>query len=66
MDIAANAEQAAKATQSVTAIIDGVARSADTTKTVAGEVLVSSQDLTRQAGHLKAEIERFLTDIKAA
>ncbi|WP_395453289.1 methyl-accepting chemotaxis protein [Azospirillum melinis] len=66
MDIAANAEQAAKATQSVTAIIDGVARSADTTKTVAGEVLVSSQDLTRQAGHLRAEIERFLADIKAA
>ncbi|MFS2009345.1 methyl-accepting chemotaxis protein [Azospirillum sp. CT11-132] len=66
MDIAANAEQAAKATQSVTAIIDGVARSADTTKTVAEEVLTSSQDLTRQAGHLRAEIERFLADIKAA
>ncbi|WP_158511069.1 methyl-accepting chemotaxis protein [Azospirillum thiophilum] len=66
MDIAANADQAAKATQSVTAIIDGVARSADTTKTVAGEVLTSSQDLTRQAGHLRAEIERFLADIKAA
>ncbi|CAO3430368.1 methyl-accepting chemotaxis protein [Azospirillum endophyticum] len=66
MDIAANAEQAAKATHSVTAIIDGVARSADTTKTVAEEVLTSSQDLTRQAGHLRAEIERFLADIKAA
>ncbi len=66
MDIAANAEQAAKATQSVTSIIDGVAKAADTTKTTANEVLTSSQDLTRQAGHLRAEIERFLADIKAA
>ncbi|MFD1626807.1 methyl-accepting chemotaxis protein [Azospirillum griseum] len=66
MEIAANAEQAAKATQSVTHIIDGVAKAADTTKTVAGEVLTSSQDLTRQAGHLRDEIEQFLSDIKAA
>ncbi len=66
LEIAANAEQAAKATQSVTTIIDGVARAADSTKTVAGEVLSSSQDLTRQAVHLRSEIERFLTDIKAA
>ncbi|MBP2231454.1 methyl-accepting chemotaxis protein [Azospirillum agricola] len=66
MEIAANAEQAAKATQSVTSIIDGVARAADTTKTTANEVLTSSQDLTKQAGHLRSEIERFLADIKAA
>ena len=66
MEIAANAEQAAKATQSVTSIIDGVAKAADSTKTVANEVLSSSQDLTRQAGHLRSEIEQFLADIKAA
>ncbi len=66
MEIAANAQQAAKATQSVTSIIDGVAKAADTTKTVANEVLTSSQDLTRQAGHLRSEIEQFLADIKAA
>ncbi|MCG5241614.1 methyl-accepting chemotaxis protein [Azospirillum doebereinerae] len=66
MEIATNAQQAAKATQSVTSIIDGVARAADTTKTTANEVLASSQGLTRQAGHLRTEIEQFLADIKAA
>ncbi|AWK85211.1 methyl-accepting chemotaxis protein [Azospirillum thermophilum] len=65
-EIASNAQQAAQATHSVTSIIDGVARAADSTKTVANEVLVSSQDLTRQAGHLRSEIEQFLSEIKAA
>ena len=65
-EIATNAAQAAKATQSVTAIIDNVARSADTTKTVAGEVLNASNDLARQAGDLQQEIDRFLADIRAA
>ena len=65
-EIATNAAQAAKATQSVTMIIDGLARSADTTKTVAGEVLNASNDLARQAGDLQQEIDRFLADIRAA
>ncbi|CAO3382609.1 methyl-accepting chemotaxis protein [Azospirillum argentinense] len=65
-EIAANAAQAARATQSVTTIIDGVARSADTTKTAAGAVLDASNDLARQAGDLHREINRFLAGIRAA
>ncbi|WP_149168377.1 methyl-accepting chemotaxis protein [Azospirillum brasilense] len=63
-EIAANAGQAATATQSVTAIIDGVALSANSTKTAAGDVLSASGDLTRQAASLRTEIERFLSDIR--
>ncbi|CAO3380294.1 methyl-accepting chemotaxis protein [Azospirillum argentinense] len=63
-EIAANTSQAAMATQSVTTIIDGVARSANSTKTAAGDVLSASGDLTRQAASLRAEIERFLSDIR--
>ncbi|CAO3428357.1 hypothetical protein [Azospirillum endophyticum] len=66
MEIAASAEQVAEATQPVTLIIDGVARAADITKKTANEVLTSSRDLTRQAGHLRSEIEQFLADISAA
>ncbi|GLR77454.1 hypothetical protein GCM10007856_01220 [Azospirillum oryzae] len=64
-DIAANANQAAKATQSVNCVIEGVACSAETTKTVANEVLASSQNLTRQARYLREEIEQFLSSVRA-
>lgn len=64
--IADNASQAADATHQITTIIDGVAAAATDTKTIAGQVLGSSQELTTQSRSLRVEIDRFLADIRVA
>ena len=63
-EIARNVQQAANGTQDVTDNIQGVASAAESAGRIAGDVLTSAQNLTDQATTLRAEVERFLSDIR--
>ncbi|MFN4088157.1 MAG: methyl-accepting chemotaxis protein [Alphaproteobacteria bacterium] len=65
-EIARNVQQAAAGTQDVSSNIVAVTSVANQTGTAAKDVLGASGNLARQADELKAKVEKFLGDIRAA
>jgi methyl-accepting chemotaxis protein len=65
-EIAANTGQVANATADVTANAEGVSSSMESTGSAATQAVKAAIDLNRQAEALRAEIARFLGDIRAA
>ncbi|TCZ60845.1 methyl-accepting chemotaxis protein [Roseicella aquatilis] len=65
-EIARNVTQAAGGTQEVTRNIGGVSRAAEEAGHAAGDVLRAADDLSRQSERLRAEVDAFLTGVKAA
>lgn len=65
-EIVRNVDQAATGTNSVSAHIGDVARTADETGAAAGQVLDASARLTQQAAHLQERMSGFLTTVRAA
>ena len=65
-EIARNVEEAAKGTQEVSANIGGVTQAADSTGAVANQVLSGARALSAQSGELRALVQSFLTQVKAA
>ncbi len=65
-EIARNVGEAAKGTAQVAEKITEVNRGANATGTASGQVLTSAQSLSRESGHLKAEVEKFLDTVRAA
>jgi methyl-accepting chemotaxis protein len=65
-EIARNVQQTAQAAQDVTFNISGVSRASSETGSAAGQVLTAAGDLSQQAEHLSAEVNSFLTKVRAA
>jgi methyl-accepting chemotaxis protein len=65
-EIARNVHEAALGTGQVSSNITGVNRAAGETGTAAGQVLISADELGKQAKTLRDEIDAFLTQIRAA
>jgi len=65
-DIDDNARAAAEGTTEVTASIEGVSRIAGETGSASTQMLQASADLSRQAEDLRAEIERFIAEVRVA
>jgi len=65
-EITRNTHEAARGTQEVSSNIVEVSRAAGETGTVAGQVQTSAGDLGQQAEKLKAAVNRFLSEIRAA
>ena len=65
-EISRNTQETAKSTQEVSANIVEVSRGAGETGTVAGQVQTSAVDLGQQAERLKAAVNQFLSEIRAA
>ena len=65
-EIARNVQQAADRTGEVSRNIAGVTAGTAATGTAAGEVLASAVDLAQQSETLRAEVDRFLSSIRAA
>jgi methyl-accepting chemotaxis protein len=65
-EIARNVEEAAKGTQEVSSNIGGVTEAANSTGTVANQVLSGAQSLSAQSGELRSLVQLFLTQVKAA
>jgi methyl-accepting chemotaxis protein len=65
-EIARNVQQAARGTQDVNSNIENVSKAAGETGVAAGQVLNASQEMAHQAEGLRAQVERFLTEIRAA
>jgi len=66
LEISRNLQEAARGTADVNANIDGVSTAAIGSSEASTEVLSSATDLARQAETLRAELARFLADIRAA
>jgi len=65
-NIAHNLEDAARGTEDVSSNIVGVNRASAETGTAASQVLTSAETLGRQAETLRADVDKFLADIRAA
>jgi methyl-accepting chemotaxis protein len=65
-EIAANTNQVANATADVTANAHGVSRSVESSGTAAAQVVQAAVELNQQAEALRAEVSRFLDDIRVA
>jgi methyl-accepting chemotaxis protein len=65
-EIARSVQEAAQGTGEVSSNISGVNRSADKTGTAASKVLFSAEQLSGQAGILRADVDRFVANIRAA
>ena len=65
-EIARNVEEAAKGTQEVSANIGGVSEAANSTGTVADQVLGAARTLSGQSSEMRKLVETFLTQVKAA
>jgi len=65
-EMSRNIAQAATGTQDVSSSIGTVARAAAETSAASAEVLTSASDLSAQAERLSTEVDKFLTNIKAA
>jgi len=65
-EISRNVAQAAQGTQEVSANIAGVNQAAGETGAAAGQVLTAAQELSRQSAQLRTEMDRFVTQIRAA
>lgn len=65
-EIAGNSSQVANATADVTANVEGVSRSMESTGSAAAQAVEAAIDLDQQAEALRAEVSQFLGDIRAA
>jgi methyl-accepting chemotaxis protein len=65
-EITRNVQQAAKGANEVSSNITGVNQAAAETSTVSGQVLGSADNLGKQAGVLRADVDKFLANIRAA
>ncbi len=65
-EIARNVAEAAKGTAAVAEKITEVNRGANATGAASGQVHTSAQELSRESGHLKAEVDKFLNSVRAA
>ncbi len=65
-EIARNVQEAATGTQEVSTNIAGVNATAVATGKAAGEVLHSADTLNQQADNLRAEVGKFLSEVRAA
>lgn len=65
-EIARNVQEAAQGTGMVSSNIIGVNNAAGKTGAAAGQVLVSAEQLSGQAAMLRADVDRFLANIRAA
>ncbi|WP_367192444.1 methyl-accepting chemotaxis protein [Amorphus sp. 3PC139-8] len=65
-EITRNIEQASRGTQDVTDNIVSVSEAAGETKMAANDVTGSAETVNRDANALRAEVERFLTSVRAA
>ncbi|CUA97621.1 methyl-accepting chemotaxis protein [Pannonibacter indicus] len=66
LEIARNVQQASAGTVEVSSSITGVSRAAEETGAAASEVLGSAGGLARDAEILKAEVARFIAQVRAA
>jgi len=64
-EIARNVEQAAIGTQEVNMNISGVTESVNDTETAANEILEATEELSKQATLLSAEMKNFLAEVRA-
>jgi len=65
-EIARNVEEAAKGSQEVSSNIGGVTQAANSTGAVANQVLAGARALSSQSSELRALVQSFLTQVKAA
>jgi methyl-accepting chemotaxis protein len=65
-EIARNVQQAAAGTQEVSSNIAGVTQAAGDTGHAAGQMLTATGELAKQSETLRAEVDRFLRNIKSA
>ncbi len=65
-EIASNVEQAAQGAQQVSSNIHGVNQAALDTGSAAAQVLQAARDLGQQSERMRAFVERFLADVRAA
>jgi methyl-accepting chemotaxis protein len=65
-EISRNVQQAAQGTAQVATNITDVNRGAGETGAASSQVLVSAQSLSNESNHLKVEVERFLSTVRAA
>jgi methyl-accepting chemotaxis protein len=65
-EIARNVAEAARGTGEVTSNITGVNTAAQSAGAAAGEVLASASDLSRNSEALKAQVQAFLVQVRAA
>ncbi len=65
-EIARNVQQAAKGTSEVSSNVVGVTEAATTTGSAATQVLGASSELAQQGETLRAEVNQFLANIRAA
>ena len=65
-EIVRNVSEAAAGTGAVTSNIAGVAEAAGETGAAASQVLGAASELSRQSEHLRTEVGRFLTTVRAA
>jgi methyl-accepting chemotaxis protein len=65
-EIARNVGEAAKGTTQVATSITDVNRGAGETGTASAQVLSSAQSLSGESQHLKAEVDKFLSTVRAA
>jgi methyl-accepting chemotaxis protein len=65
-EISRSIQQAARGTQEVSSNIAGVTKAAADTGTASGQVLAASNELAKQAETLRAEVDRFLGDVRTA
>ena len=65
-EISRNVSEAARGTQEVTSRISGVRETADTSGRSAQEALDSANDLEQQSQRLRQEVEKFLSEVRAA
>ena len=63
-EIARNVQQAAQGTQMVNQNIESVSKAADQTGSAATQVLSASEEMARQAEGLRAEVDRFLREVR--
>ncbi|MBN8939450.1 MAG: methyl-accepting chemotaxis protein [Rhizobiales bacterium] len=65
-EISRNVQEAAQGTTQVAANISDVSRGAAETGSASAQVLGSAQDLSRESNHLRDEVEKFVTTVRAA
>lgn len=65
-EITRNVQEAANGANAVSSNITGVNEAAHETGAVSGEVLASAEKLGRQAAAMRADVDRFLANIRAA
>ena len=65
-EIARNVEQAAAGTQEVSSNISGVSQAANDTGTAAKQIQTVASDLSQESEKLRAEVDKFLANVRAA